>query len=172
MQMQKYMKRLKPPPANNCEFLQRLTSDMLQHRDKSPAGLSVNEDGLAVRVELGTSVAEVATALNPGFVELGLGSPEDALAAILKHSPPPDGAAKCVVVPADGRCAQCRRCLAMSVMMLHPALAPAFAGQHAEALRVPLNCVGACSAARGVSEHTYMRHMTASVRAPHNGPDA
>ena len=103
--MQKYMKRVKPLPVNNCEYLQRLAADLLDHRDRCPVGLHISGDGLFVKADLGSSVAEVATALNPGYVELGLGSPRDALAAIVKHSPPTGGSAKCVVVPADNRCA-------------------------------------------------------------------
>ena len=64
----------------------------------------LSPDGLSVRVAFESNEA-AARLLNPGFVELELGTPEDALAVIVSSTPPASGSVVCTIVPADDGCA-------------------------------------------------------------------
>lgn len=77
------------------EFVRKLLSA------PPPAGLQLSKDGYSVKV-LFKDEDERHTRLNPGFVEGGHGSPEDALKVVCDLQGP-NGQVQCVVVPADSR---------------------------------------------------------------------
>lgn len=103
LQVQKYIKRMKPAPASNAAAVSALARELLQAPEKAPAGLTVSSDGLSVRVAFESDEA-AARALNPGFLELELGTPVDALAAIVADKAPAACSVVCTLVPADSQC--------------------------------------------------------------------
>jgi hypothetical protein len=106
VQVQKYAKALKPPAASNAAFMLRLARELLQATNPVPEQLDLSPDGLQVRRAIADDEA-AARALNPGFLELEMGSPADALASIVGERLPKPERVICTLVPADDGCDAC-----------------------------------------------------------------
>jgi hypothetical protein len=104
VQVQRYGKSLRPTPPDNAAYLTSLKNELLATQEtRAPPGLELSRCGLQVRVRYADANAAART-MNPGFLELGMGGPEAALAAVVGQGPPESTEVTCVVVPADSRC--------------------------------------------------------------------
>jgi hypothetical protein len=101
--MQKFFKSKMGKMPNDASRLAALAAELRAQRREAPESLKISECGLKVRL-IQQGIEAAATYVNPGYVELGVGSAQQAMEAIVGELQPVPQSISCIFVPADMRC--------------------------------------------------------------------
>lgn len=100
MQMQKFFKSKMGELATDADRLVALAAELRAEPVKGPDSLIISKCGYKVRLPK-PGLEAAAEYVNPGYVELGLGTPQQAMEAIVGELQPVPESLSCIFVPAD-----------------------------------------------------------------------